>query len=534
MKRKVLFVLLVVAVVSSLAFIGCAAPAPAPAPIAPAPGPEPTPIPGPQFSGILKIITNEGPHVLGAPCLDEAGMAWEFAGECVFEPLVRLDKKGSPTPFLATGWEEDPEGKFITMHLREGVKFHDGTDFNAEAVKWNIDTRLEYVPWDLPHVESIDVIDEYTVRFNTSHYSNTFWATVAYVVGMIASPEAAAKEVPEEEVPYAHMVGTGAFKFVDWERDAFMKFERFDDYWQEGKPYLEGIEFTIIADPVTRSIAFMAGEAPIVLNLQPKAGHDLKEAGYETKGIAGWLTIMLPDGVNPDSPFGDKRVRAAVEYAIDRQAIADAFGYGYVEALNQACDPATLGYIPDFEGRPYNPNKAKQLLAEADYPDGFETRIIASGMDDLNVLVAIQNYLSEVGIDATLDIQEMGLLEESQFVTGWYNGLFAGWVGGEANHAFSIGREFSPVPGEKHMEMNVSVFVPDGWEELLWQATIAKDIETQEALTQELVRMLHDEAMIIPLWPNIFVYASDGSVQDTGLYETTWISWTPENAWISQ
>jgi ABC-type transport system substrate-binding protein len=97
-----------------------------------------------------------------------------------------------------------------------------------------------------------------------------------------------------------------------------------------------------------------------------------------------------------------------------------------------------------------------------------------------------------------------------------------------------MGREFSPVPGEKRMEMNVSVFVPDGWGELLGQAMTAKDIETQEALTQELVRMLHDEAMIIPLWPNIFVYASDGSVQDTGLYETTWIFWTPENARLSQ
>jgi len=532
MTRKVLFTLVAVAVVTSLAFIGCAQP-PSPGPAPPSPAP-PSPAPPPAGPGILKIITNEGPFVLGAPCLDEAGMAWEFAGECVFEPLVRLDKNGSPTPFLATSWEEDPGGKFITMHLREGVKFHDGTDFNAAAVKWNIDKRMEIVPWDLVHVESIDVIDEYTVRFNTSHYDNTFWASVAYVAGMIASPEAAALEVPEEEMADAHMVGTGAFKFVDWERDVFMKFERFDDYWQEGKPYFEGIEFTIIADPVTRSTAFMAGEAPIVLNLQPKAGHDLKEAGYETKAIGGWLTILLPDGVNPDSPFADKRVRAAAEYAIDKQAIADAFGYGYVEALNQACDPATLGYIPDFEGRPYNPDKARELLAEADYPDGFETRIIASGMDDRNALVAIQNYLSEVGINAKLDIQDMGLLEESQFVTGWDNALFAGWVGGELNHAFSMGREFSPVPGEKRMEMNVSVFVPDGWEELLGQAMTAKDIETQEALTQELVRMLHDEAMIIPLWPNIFVYASDGSVQDTGLYETTWIYWTPENARLSQ
>ena len=137
-----------------------------------------------------------------------------------------------------------------------------------------------------------------------------------------------------------HSVGTGPFKFVSWEKDVSMKFERFDDYWQEGKPYLDAFELVVIADPMVAAASFMAGEVDVLADVSPKDARDIEVMGkYGISMSSAALSSVLTDYANPDSIFTDIRLRRAIEYAIDKQAICDTIGYGYWEPLNQGARP---------------------------------------------------------------------------------------------------------------------------------------------------------------------------------------------------
>lgn len=180
------------------------------------------------------------------------------------EPLIIADEKGNPLPWLAKTIDVSPDGKTITFTLNEGIKFHDGTDFNAEAVKYNLEACVEanVAGSDvLQGVESYEIPDPYTLKLHMKQYDARLLLTLANgTVGQMASPTALKKPTSGDSVPKDHLVGTGPFIFDSWQRDQFVRYVKNENYWQEGKPYIDAIEYRNNADVTVSIMSLKAGE----------------------------------------------------------------------------------------------------------------------------------------------------------------------------------------------------------------------------------------------------------------------------------
>jgi peptide/nickel transport system substrate-binding protein len=474
--------------------------------------------PTPQYGGILKVISRQAPTIFGYP--PETDPISASIGRIAIEGLLWNDDAGSPTPRLATSWEVAPDGKSISFFLRKGVKFHDGTDFNADSVKWNFDTYMTVKP--IPPVTSIDVIDPYTVRLNLSQFSNVLYNTLAFQ-GII-SPAAVQKN--GKEWARTNPVATGPFKFTSFQRDVSVKYEKFADYWDKGKPYLDGIEYSFVADPMTASLAFQNGQSHMISQLTPKDGNELKNKGFNVVYLPGMIFFLAPDSANKDSPYAKQNVREALEYAIDAKAIVNAIGYGFVQATNQLSPSKFVGYNSNIQGRSYNPAKAKQLLADAGYANGFKTSLIARTTDLKDTLVAVQNYLKDVGIDAALEINEPSKYELLR-TKGW-NGLLIGSTGADPNQNQRLSADLAVNSG-----YYFSVARPADWQATLDKSMAAKDINTRKGLMEQLLKIAADNALVSPL----YVYPDMGAEVknlNCDYLMVHHVQWKPGEAWLSK
>jgi peptide/nickel transport system substrate-binding protein len=362
----------------------------------------------------LRIIAPSVNPSFGWP----ASVPGQAAGvtQCCLESLLRSDNKGTLYPWLAESYKIAEDYTSMTFNLRKGVKFHDGSDFNAAAAKWNLDNYIA------AHMEptwtSVDVIDDYTIRVNFTKWANTIpysFGDATYIAYMISKT---AFDTKGKDWVKQNPVGTGPFKFVSYGQDTKLVFEKNADYWKKDErgnqlPYLDGITYLFMNEPLTQKMSMKAGEADMASSGIAAAGKSASEMaamGLSVNTLMNELYGLVFDTADADSPWAKQQVREAAEYAIDREAMAVSFGYGYLKAPYQLVPRGSLAYNPDFTlARKYDPEKAKQLLAEAGYPDGFKTTIICFPLGlNKDVVVAVQNYLSKVGIQAELDFPEIG------------------------------------------------------------------------------------------------------------------------------
>jgi peptide/nickel transport system substrate-binding protein len=432
--KKVLLILLAISIISGIFVASCAKTTSTPTtstPTTSAPPTTSTPptTTGPQYGGTLRIIQGAEVDSIGWPS-DQISPEDYMQRGPVLETLVHYDEKANkPVGLLAESVIEDPIAKTVTFKLRKGVKFHDGTDFNATACKWNLeqikDSPNLSASWS--GASSIEIVDEYTVRVNFHDWDNTFLRNMCWDSAII-SPTAYEKNGLDWIRDNA--VGTGPFKQVSFQRDVKKVFTRFDDYWQKGKPYLDAIEFDIIADPTVQVASLLNGDDDIVTNLNPTDAKSLKDNSniIITHGeMAGEVAMFVGDSAHPDSPFSNLKVRQAISYAIDRQALADFVYYGFAYPANQMVGPQCTTYNPNVVGYPYDPEKARALLTEAGYSDGFSTVLLSrSDKIEVDTYTAVQGNLADIGIKADLQTMNPGQYAEIMFGTGWSNGLLCG------------------------------------------------------------------------------------------------------------
>jgi peptide/nickel transport system substrate-binding protein len=517
------WMILVITLVLLLALLlpACARQAPAPPaatppakPAAPPATPATPAKPQPQIGGVLKIITSGEVGALGAPA-EAVGGSPTRNFQPALEYLLRYDAKLNLQPRLVESWEIAPDGKAITLRLYKGIKFHDGTDFNAEAVKYNLANYApsNIVPAVLQNVTSYDVVDPYTLRLNLKAFDCTLlYEFAGSTFGMMASPTAMKLPTTPENMAKDHLVGTGPFKFVSFKRSDNIKYARFEGYWQKGKPYLDGVEFLDIADPVTAILALKKGEAHLIYRTTPTDAVDFEKAGFKIV-VSGkeLISSITPDGANADSPWGDRRVRQAADYAIDKKALGAAMGLGYYEPISQMVTPRGLAYVPGLAERTYNPDKAKQLLAEAGYTTGFKTTFYAQANYSKDVLVAIQTYFKAVGIDATIEIKPDSASMWALANKGWKNGLLF-TPGFDVNNIADVARCFRATGTGTLFQL--SAFRPPGWQDKLDATQAQVDYNKRTTQLQEINKIMVDEAMIIPLWISRVISAQDKRVQD--------------------
>ncbi len=447
------------------------------------------------------------------------------------ETLIRFDPAGNPTPWLATEWSVDVDTPAIFLTLRRGVSFHDGTRFDAAAVKWNLDQYRASGRTELSKVTEVERLDDYRLKLTLSELDNTILGNLAGAPGTIISPSAFEKH--GRRWSERNPIGTGPFRFVSWDRDVRQVYERFDDYWQEGKPYVDGVEWVIIAHPMTLIAAFKNGDVDAVVELAPKDAFEMMsderfEISRATVGVGGFGLAF--DSANPESPFADVRVRRAVIHSVDTNAIIEELTYGMFEPTNQIVSPSHWAYNPGVRGYPYDPDRARELLAEAGYPNGFRTRLTTWNQPALTVdaFTAVQGYLARVGIDAEMALVDTGRLNKIVIGGGW-DGLMwcaPGAPNPDATRALSTDlSERSP--------LWTSVDHPPEYEATLDEARRVPDLEDKQRLTQEVSRIAVDHhAMILYLWSRVDMAARHRNVHDDGLYRLNRTQWTPADVRI--
>ncbi len=482
----------------------------------------------PQYGGIMKVIdVAEGAQPLGAP--------WEVRGidvklmRPVIEGLLLEDIKGNYHPWLATSWKIDTNKNTITLAIRKGVKFHDGTDLNAKAVKWCIDQGI--AAKQLTGFNSIDVVDDYTVRINTEKYQNNFLNMLSSAPCAPVSPLTFEKS--GKDYAMWHPVGTGPFKFVSYERGAKLTYTKWEGYWQKGKPYLDGIEFLFIRDPMTQQAAMRASGPEKVQVLCVTSGEEaamMKAQGLEVLTMPIGPVSLIPDSANADSPLSKKKVRQAVSYAINREAIVKARGFGFWKAANQIPSPDQPGYVKNLgDFGQYDPKKAKQLLTEAGYPNGFKIKIyVMPGMVDRDAMVAVQRFLGEIGIQVDLEFPDGGGYTALRWKDGWKNSFLAQHTRMLATTNITYNFYWLTVTGQWP-----SLKRTDGLIDKI-DASV-RTVTPDDKKMQELTKMQAEDAMFIPIYYIYEMYVVQPNVHDTGYCD--WSASTifaPENAWLSK
>ena len=422
--------------------------------------------------------------------------------------------------------------KKITFRLRKGIKFTDGSDLNAEAVAWNYQRAKDTGKLQFrDKLEKIEVVDDLTMVLHVTGYDNQMLSSFGWVpiFSKKAWDEAGATDEERKKWARANVVATGPFILKEYQMDHHMTWVKNPNYWMPGKPYLDGIEIKFIPDPVTASTMMQAGEADMwtsgsnVLNWA-----DLEKKGFLLKSTpTGILITMYFNNVDKASPFMDQRVREAVEYAIDKTSISKALGQGYYTPLTHSAGPNMWGYDPNYKGRPYNPEKARQLLKEAGYPNGLKTKMLVFFTPDWQDRAqAIKQYLDAAGFQIDLDVADPG-----RFFSMMWGGV--GWPdmllflqATAPSSLVCLHRTFGPQP----MTPMASFVQPKPLIDLFYQARMPEIKEEQIKMAGRLIKWLSDDCLLVPLWQEPQAYLISPKVHTT-YYQETVVMRHYQNEW---
>ena len=337
----------------------------------------------------------------------------------LYDGLVRFqDGSLEVEPALAESWEISQDGTVYTFSLREGVTFHDGSPLDAEAVTFHFERMLDEEhpyhdtgPFPLSFffsaIDTVEALDPQTVRFTLNEPYAPFLSNLAYPTGLIVSPAA----VAEHGADYGrNPSGTGAFRFERWDANTAVVLTRNEDYW-DGAPPLEAVIFRPITDANTRVAEMLSGGIDVMVEVPPDAlgrffGSD-DFAVYEQAGPHLWFLILN----TREPPFDDVRVRQAVNYAIDKQALVENVLQGTAEVAAGPIPPAfAWAYNEELEPYPHDPERARELLAEAGVEDAtltfFVTEVGSGMLDPVPMGTAIQADLQEVGLTVEIETYE--------------------------------------------------------------------------------------------------------------------------------
>lgn len=481
----------------------------------------------PQYGGVIKEIFSGGPQVLGY--YPEMGPGDHAAAFPAMECMMEMSPERKMVPWLAESVDIDADNLTMTFHIRKGVKFHDGSDLNAEVVAWNyqllVDTKkLQFYNM----IKRIEVVDDYTVVLHLTDYHNQ----LEYSFGWVAILSKKAYETKGKEWCRTHVVGTGPFEQVEWKRDVSLKWKKFDGYWLEGRPYLDGIEVVYIPDATVASAMMQAGEADMwVTGVSAKYQKELEQKGFIRKSYwSGLPSILTPNTKNPERPTAKLKVREAIEYAINKEAIAKALGYGYYTPLKMMHPEGEWAYDPDWPGRPYNPEKARKLLADAGYPKGLKLKLLAFAAfgGGATAAEAIQAYLGDVGITVDIDLADPGRYFGSMFGSGW-DDLLLGFCGIDYNSLGTIQSWYGHSPRTQMASYKQS----DRIIALSKESIACKDEACMKEACRKIALELGEQASIIPLFNIPGAYITQPWAH-TNYMEEGFVRWETHNMWMEK
>lgn len=387
----------------------------------------------------------------------------------ILETLVTKNQEGEIVPLLATEWETTDDVTWV-FKLQEGVKFHDGEDFNAEVVKLNLERLLDEdvaAPraFLFENIIDVEVLDEYTIQFTTDYPFAPLLAHLTHPVGAMVSPKSIEEDYAKMEegeeagiVINAHPVGTGIFTFGHWDHGTEIKLVKNEDYW--GKPVaLNSVTFKAIPEGGTRLAELETGYAHLIEPVQPSEVVLLEDSddAYIDERLSSSLAYV---GFNAEkAPFDNKKVRQAVSMLISQDDILNGIYEGHGLAATGPLPPGVTGFSEKLKPLPYDVDKALALLEEAGFADGFSTTIWTNdNQQRMDMAILIQDSLKQANIEVDIEIVEWGAYldktangEHEMFILGLSNPVgdadyFLSQLFHSANHGNSGNRTFYTNP----------------------------------------------------------------------------------------
>jgi peptide/nickel transport system substrate-binding protein len=482
----------------------------------------------PKPGGVLKAAFSADPAGFD-PVRGPSGMS-HVVIEQVYSTLMALDPDANPYPELAESFEMSPDGLEYKFKLRSGIKFHNGDELTAEDVKFSFD-RLRAKDSGYSYgaqvesIASVDVIDPQTVSFKLSKRTGPFLTYMAFPGSSI---------VPKKLVESGHdlnekPVGSGPFKFVSYEPRSAIKFERNPDYFQAGKPYFDALEYRIISDVTALTDAIMSGEVNFSNEIPPKDWATVSSnPDLTTQALEGsryyWL---LPN--NQKKPLDNPKVRQAIGLALDRNALVAGAFFGQATPLVGGVVPKwNWGYADikffkegaDVEG-------AKKLLAEAGYPDGFETSMTMASSFPAMVAMApiIQANLAAVGIKAKIGTMEIPRYWDEVWGPSNFDITTMYWVSPLADPDDFVTNNY-----KCGMAINVQKSCSPEMDAMLDEAKTAATQEERKAAYKKMQELSLREMGIVPLVNSYILIAHTKKLQGftplrTGFLKTLKDSW---------
>lgn len=414
----------------------------------------------------------------------------------IFDTLVREEQNGSLVPGLADKWEVSDDGKEIIFYLKENVKFHNGEVMTAEDVVFSINRSVEsaYTSSITNAIKSAEAIDDLIVKLKLKQAFSPILNCMATANLLIVNKKA----VEEDEEGFGrNPVGTGPYVFKEWKNGEKIVLESFKDYYR-GEAAIKNLTFRILTDSSTAVVALEKGEIDI-LDTPPKTDRknliENEELSYYETTQANYFNLALN---NKDGVFSNKKVREAISYAIDREAIV----IGAVEGVGTPVECAMVLSIieyPEFKSNSYNPEKAKELLAEAGYPNGFKLKLkTIESPTYTKPTEVVQEQLRVIGIDAEMEIMERG--------------AYLSDVIKNRNYEATVWSVASPVSDPDFVTYPVfhSSMIDNGGnftkcnipelDKLLEEGRVTQSREEREKIYLKVCEIIKEESVLIPLY----------------------------------
>ena len=402
--------------------------------------------------------------------------------DMIYDTLVQYRENTTDLePALAESWTRSADGLTWTFHLRQGVQFHDGTPFNADAVVFSLTRPLMlFRNFHEQFISQIVALDPLTVQIQLKIPYAPFISTLAGTSFSIVSPVAV-------QTLGENPVGTGPFKFVQWDKNDKIVLSANDTYWV-GKPALDRLIFRSIPDNAMRLTELQAGNLHIMEFPNPDEipliqGDPQLEILMQPSLNTGYLAMNMER-----PPFDNLKVRLALNHAINKTEIVERFYQGLAVPAKSPIPPTLWSYDDSIEDHAYDPELAKQLLAEAGYPDGFETTLWALPVprpyipDGMALAAALQSDLQNVGINANIVTYDWATYLEKT-ANGEHDMAMLGWIADVAdpdNFFYSL----LSIPNAEKPAYNISFYRNEALQKILDRARMStdQDIQAFEAL----------------------------------------------------
>ncbi len=461
--------------------------------------------------GKLVIATGQDPQSWDP--IDTFLLAWGMVGSNIFDGLLDRGTDLKLKPGLATKWEYRDNGKTLRFTLRQGVKFHNGEPFDAAAVKFTFDRLLGDEGAKGPQqanytaIKEAKVVDTNTVDLIMDRPDPVLITKLAGYGAMIVPP----KYIKEKGDAYfnTHPVGTGPFKFVDYAKDQQLSLEANADYWG-GKPKVAQVVYRFIEEPATRIAELQAGRVDVAQGVPVAQADVIKKAATLNLVPVGSPTVNELRFATDRPPTNNPKVRQAIIMAVDRDTIIKSILQNYAKPIASFQTDMSFGFDENLKAYPFDPTKAKALLAEAKVAPGTELEINFVSTDATNreVVQAVAGYLQAVGFKISLKPYEVGtffndIIPKNKNGQMYYMG-WGGWTLDFDNTAYLLyrtGEFWNPVFSDKTVD------------KLLDDQRATSDQSKREKILQQIAKYLYDIAIEMPLYQSVNLWGVNKRVQ---------------------